>query len=324
MLWFVLALISAFCLGFYDVLRKYSLKSNAVLPVLLVSTLTSSVILLPLCVLSQVGVVSPDCWAYIPAITLRQHLMLIIKAAIVLGSWVFVYYGMKHLPLSIVAPIRATAPVWTLVGALIIFAERPNGIQWIGLIVVFCFFFLFSVAGKREGINFTANKWIWCVVAGTLIGACSALFDKHIIQYEHINRMSVLFYYSCYQFLMTIPLALVMWNPARLKFKAERKLIPAEQETDEQIAARVGYEPFRWKWSIPMIGIIIIAADFFYYGALNSPDSMISLISPLRRSNAIVSFTLAALVFHEHNMLRKGLCLLGILAGIGVIIFGSL
>ena len=133
MFWFVLALLSALCLGFYDVLRKYSLKSNAVLPVLCVSTLTSSVVLLPLCVASAGGAISPDNWAFIPAISLHDHLLLVIKAAIVLGSWVFVYYGMKNLPLSIVAPIRATAPLWTLLGALVIFAERPNGIQWLGL-----------------------------------------------------------------------------------------------------------------------------------------------------------------------------------------------
>lgn len=300
MVWFVLALLSALCLGFYDVLRKYSLQSNAVLPVLCVSTLTSSLILLPLCLASYGGAISPDSWAYIPTISLHDHMLLVAKAAIVLGSWVFVYYAMKNLPLSIVAPIRATAPVWTLIGALLIFSERPNGVQWAGLSVAFLFFFLFSMAGRREGISFKANKWVWCVVIGTLIGSCSALFDKHIISGAHINRMAVLFYYSVYQFLMTIPLLLIIWWPKRRQ------------------------EPFKWMWTIPAIGIIIIVADFFYYGALNSPDSMISLISPIRRSNSIVSFTLAALIFHEKNMLRKGLCLMGILAGIAIIIYGSM
>lgn len=300
MVWFVLALLSALCLGFYDVLRKYSLKSNAVLPVLCVSTLSSSLILLPLCLASLGGAIGPESWAYIPTISPHDHLLLVAKAAIVLGSWVFVYYGMKNLPLSIVAPIRATAPVWTLIGALFIFAERPNGVQWAGLSVAFLFFFLFSMAGKREGISFKANKWVWCVVVGTLIGSCSALFDKHIISGAHINRMAVLFYYSVYQFLMTIPLLLMIWWP------------------------RHRQEPFNWLWTIPAIGVIIIVADFFYYGALNSPDSMISLISPIRRSNSIVSFTLAALIFHERNMLRKGLCLIGILVGIAIIIWGSM
>lgn len=279
-MWYVLALASAFCLGFYDVLRKYSLRDNAVLPVLLCSTLASSVMMSPMLIGSMLGIISPDSWLYIPQITLHQHLMLMIKAVIVLTSWIFVYYGMKNLPLSIVSPIRATAPVWTLIGALIIFAERPNATQWIGLIVCFIFFFLFSIAGKREGIDFRANKWVWSVVLGTLVGSCSALFDKYVVRYEEINRMAILSYYSFYQFLINIPLLFIIWWPTRSK------------------------QPFRWRWSIPAIGVVIIIADFLYYGAIDNPDSLISLISPIRRSNAIVAFIMAALIFKEKNMLR--------------------
>ncbi len=287
----------------------------------MLSTLTSSVLLLPVYIFSQTGIISAENWAFIPDVSLHAHLLLVAKAFIVLSSWVFVYYGMKNLPLSIVAPIRATAPIWTLIGALIIFSERPNGIQWLGLVVTFVFFFLFSVAGKREGINFKGNKWVWSVIIGTLIGSCSALFDKHIIAEENIPRMSVLFFYSVYQFIMTIPLLMVIWYPHRKKYFAE---LPNTQLSKQELAQKVGYEPLNWVWTIPMVGIIIIVADFFYYGALDSQDAMISLISPIRRSNSIVSFALAALIFHEHNMLRKGLCLLGILAGVGIIILGSL
>ncbi len=299
-MWFILALISALCLGFYDVLRKYSLRDNAVLPVLLCSTITSSLMMLPILILSRTGVISPDLWIFIPAITPHMHWLLIAKSAIVLASWIFVYYGLKSLPLSIVSPIRATAPIWTLIGALIIFAERPNAIQWVGLIVTFGFFMLFSVAGKREGIDFKANKWIGFVIIGTLIGSCSALFDKYIVAEAGIPRMSILCYYSFYQVLMLIPLLFIIWYPTRKE------------------------NPFVWKWSVPCIGIVIIIADFVYYGAIDSPGSMISLISPIRRSNAFVAFIMAALVFHERNMLRKGLCLLGILTGIGIIIWGSM
>lgn len=298
-MWYLLALASAFCLGFYDVLRKYSLRENAVLPVLLCSTLASSIMMAPMLIGSTIGIISPTSWLYIPQITLHQHLMLVIKAIIVLTSWIFVYYGMKNLPLSIVSPIRATAPVWTLIGALIIFAERPNIIQWLGLIICFIFFFLFSVAGKREGIDFKANKWVWSVVIGTLVGSCSALFDKYVVRYEEINRMAILSYYSFYQFLINIPLLFIIWWPHRVQ------------------------QPFKWKWSIPAIGAVIIIADFLYYGAIDTPGSLISLISPIRRSNAIVAFAMAALIFKERNMLRKGLCLLGLFVGIGIIVFGS-
>ncbi len=299
-MWIVLALLSAFSLGIYDVLRKYSLKSNAVLPVLLCSTIASSIMMLPLLIASRIGSIDNTSWLYIPEISGEMHLLLICKACIVLGSWIFVYYGLKHLPLSIVSPIRATAPIWTLIGALIIFAERPNMIQWIGLVVTLAFFFLFSFAGKREGINFKANKWVWFVIIGTLIGSCSALFDKYLINSVGMPRMSILCYYSFYQVLINIPLLFILWFPVRQT------------------------ESFNWKWTIPMIGIVIIIADFLYYGALDAEGSMISLISPLRRSNALVAFILAALIFKERNMLRKGLCLIGILTGIAIIVWGSI
>lgn len=299
-MWAFLALLSALCLGFYDVLRKYSLKQNAVLPVLLGSTFTSSLMLLPVLVLSQTGVISEDAFYYIPAISLHDHLLLVNKAAIVLGSWVFVYYGLRDLPLSIVSPIRATAPIWTLIGALIIFQERPNGIQWIGLVVTLIFFFLFSFAGKREGINFKSNRAVWFVVIGTLIGSCSALYDKFLVREADIPRMAILCYYSFYQFLLVIPLLFIIWYPIRKK------------------------QPFRWVKTIPAIGVVIIIADFVYYGAIADSDALISLISPLRRSNALVAFLMAYFFFHERNMLRKGLCLLGILTGIAIIVAGSL
>lgn len=299
-MWFVLALLSALCLGFYDVLRKYSLRNNAVLPVLLCSTTASSVMMLPILLLSRYGAIDQTSWLYIPSVAPEVHLLLVGKAAIVLGSWIFVYYGLKNLPLSIVSPIRATAPIWTLIGALIIYSERPNGLQWLGLIVTFGFFMLFSVAGKREGINFRANKWIWSVVLGTLIGSCSALYDKFLVNYAEVPRMSILCYYSFYQVLILIPMLFMIWWPTRKE------------------------SPFVWKWTVPCIGFVIIIADFVYYGAISSPGSMISLISPLRRSNAIVAFIMAALIFKEKNMLRKGLCLLGILAGIAIIVWGSI
>ena len=51
--------------------------------------------------------------------------MVFLKAVMVLSSWIFGYFGIKHLPITIVGPINATRPVLTLVGAMIIFGETP-------------------------------------------------------------------------------------------------------------------------------------------------------------------------------------------------------
>lgn len=56
-MWLLLAFLSAALLGFYDVFKKQSLKDNAVLPVLFLNTIFSSLIFLPFILLS---VYAPD------------------------------------------------------------------------------------------------------------------------------------------------------------------------------------------------------------------------------------------------------------------------
>lgn len=298
-MWLIFSLFSAFFLGIYDVAKKYSLTGNAVFPVLFFSTLTTSVLFLPLLLVSQLGYIGSESLFYVPLISSHAHLLLVIKSAIVLMSWIFIYYGLKNLPLSFVAPIRATAPIWTLLGAITFFGERLNSLQWIGLVVTIIFFILFSLSGRREGISIRGNKWLWFIVLGTLIGSASALYDKFLI--AGIDRMAVQCYYSFYQTFMLIPLTLILWFPAK----------------------RHGAK-FEWKWSIPLIGIFLVIADFLYFYAISLPGSLIALISPLRRSNAIISFTLAAILFKEKNILRKAIFLAGITVGIAIIIVGSL
>ena len=114
-------------------------------------------------------------------LTMAGHLHIALKAVIVNTSWLFAYVALKHLPLSIVAPIRASGPVWTLLGAIILFAERPDLWQWIGLVTIIVSYFFFSLLGKKEGIQFSKNKWIWYIVLATMIGTISTLYDKYLI-----------------------------------------------------------------------------------------------------------------------------------------------
>lgn len=51
--------------------------------------------------------------------------------------------------------------------------------------------------------------------------------------------------------------------------------------------------------------------------------SLISVISALRRDGVIISFILGAILFHEHNVRKKGWLLLGIVTGVVILLFGS-
>ena len=174
-MWLILAFFSAALLGFYDVFKKKALTGNALIPVLTLNTLFCSLIFLPMILGSALGIIGNDSPAYITSENWKMHKFILLKSVIVLSSWAFGYAGIKHLPITIVGPINATRPVMTLMGALIIFGERLNAWQWVGVILAVFSFFMLSRSSKREGVNFAHNKWIICVVCSGLLGAASAI-----------------------------------------------------------------------------------------------------------------------------------------------------
>lgn len=235
---------------------------------------------------------------YIPAVSLKVHLLIVVKALIVISSWILSFLALKNLPISIVSPIRSTGPVWTLIGAILIYGEVLSALQWIGMIIALVFFYMFSIAGNREGVDFKTNKWVWFIFLATLIGTISTLYDKYLI--AHYNRLAVQAYFSFYQVPIMALVLWLFWYPKRAK-----------------------YTKFKWKWTIPFIGIVLVLGDFAYFYALTFEDSLVSILSLLRRSSVIISFAAGALLFKEKNIRHKGLVLLGIIAGILLIMMGS-
>ncbi len=298
-MWLLLAFTSAALLGLYDVAKKQAVTNNAILPVLLLNTLFASLIFSPMLLNSifDLGWFSGSVLE-IPRMGWSDHRKVIIKAFIVLSSWVLGYYAIKHLPLTIVGPINATRPVMTLIGAMLIFGERLNLWQWSGIILSIFSLFLLSRSGRKEGIKFESNIWILMLAGAALLGAVSGLYDKHIMRSLH--PVFVQGWYNLYQFvLMSIVIASI-WLPSRKKTT-----------------------PFRWSWAIPFISIFISAADFAYFSALSDQDAMISIVSMVRRSSVIVSFICGALLLREKNLRSKALDLIFILIGMILLYIGS-
>lgn len=298
-MWLLLAFTSAALLGFYDVFKKQSLKDNAVIPVLFLNTLFSSLIFLPFILLS---VWKPetlnDTIFFVPQEGWDVQKFVVLKSVIVLSSWIFGYFGMKHLPITIVGPINATRPVMVLVGAMLVFGERLNLYQWIGVLLAVISFFMLSRSGKKEGIDFRHNKWIFFIVLAAVTGAVSGLYDKFLM--GRFDRMVVQSWYNIYQLFMMGGILMLLWWPKR---KAST--------------------PFHWHWSIILISIFLSAADFVYFYSLSLEDSMISIVSMIRRGSVIVSFIFGAMLFHEKNLKSKAVDLLLVLIGMIFLYLGS-
>ena len=313
-MWVVYALVSASLLGLYDVFKKKSLQGNAVIPVLLINTVICTLFFLPSIVGSLTGMISPDSSLYIPDGGWREHKLVIIKAFVVLSSWICGYFAIKKLPLTIVGPVNATRPVMTLVGAMLIFGERLNLLQWAGVCVAIFSFWMLSRSGKKEGIDFKSNVWVLLLVAAAVLGACSGLYDKYLMASSGagLDRLFVQGWYNLYQAVIMGAIMLLVWLPER-----KRALAQAVPGTGPD------YVPFVWKWTIPFISLALTAADLAYLYALTMPGAMISVVSMIRRSSVLVSFVFGAVVFHEKNLRSKALDLVFVLLSLILLLLGT-
>ena len=305
MTWLLLAFLSATLLGFYDAFKKEALRENAVIPVLFLNTLFSSIIFLPFIILSGQTEILDNTIFHVASGGWEMHKYIVLKSLIVLSSWVLGYFGMKHLPLTIVGPINATRPVMVLVGALLVFGEHLNGWQWMGVLLAVMSFMMLSRSGKKEGIDFRHNHWIWMIVGAAVLGAISGLYDKYLMAPEGsggvgLDRMMVQSWYNIYQCgMMLIMLAILWW--------------PKHKQTT----------PFHWHWSIIGVSIFLSTADFVYFYSLSLPDAMISIVSMVRRGSVIVSFLFGAAFFHEKNLRAKAVDLALVLLGMIFLYIGT-
>ena len=304
-MWLILAFLSAALLGFYDSFKKKALAANAVIPVLFLNTLFSSLIFLPFIIVSYTTDNLDGSLFHVGSGGWEMHKYIVLKSFIVLSSWVLGYFGMKHLPLTIVGPINATRPVMVLVGALLFFGERLNGWQWLGVLLAVVSFFMLSRSGKKEGIDFRRDHWIWMIVGAAVLGAVSGLYDKYLMASPAdggvgLDKMMVQSWYNIYQCFMMGAMLLLLWWPNRRKTT-----------------------PFRWHWSIIFISIFLSAADFVYFYSLSLPGAMISIVSMIRRGSVVVSFLFAAVAFHEKNLKSKVIDLALVLLGMICLYIGS-
>jgi len=293
MIWIGLGLCSMFFLGVYDLCKKRALRENSVVPTLFVSN-WAGCWLWGWVVLVAGGLPDWEGGAMfrLEALPLVWHAWLAGKAVVVGVSWICAFLALKHLPLSIASPIRASAPAWTLLGALLLFREAPSGLQWMGMGIILLCYVAFSFVGREEGIRFERNQWVWLMVLATLIGTCSTLLDKYLLHYVGMAPMEILLWYALYLLLFFTVLLGGWWWPRRRE------------------------EPLRWHGAIPCIGWALVLADFFYFVGLANEEALLVVLSMLRRSSVVISFVGAGLFFGDVNLRQKGWVLAGILLGV--------
>ena len=186
-----------------------------------------------------------------------------------------------------------------LLGALLLFGETLNGYQWTGVIIAVVSVFLLSRSGKREGIDFTSNRWVLFVALAAIFGAVSALYDKYLMR--SLEPILVQSWFNVYQCILMAFLGVSL------------NLISSTQRGKK----------FHWSWAIPMISIFLGFADFCYFSSLAQEGALIAVVSMIRRGSVVVSFAFGALLLHEKNLKRKAFDIVLILIGLFFLYLGS-
>ncbi len=81
--------------------------------------------------------------------------------------------------------------------------------------------------------------------------------------------------------------------------------------------------PFVWKWTIPCVSIFLTVADMAYFYSLSLDDSMVSVVSMVRRGSVLVSFVYGVLVLREKDVKMKLIDLSILLIGLIFLVLGS-
>ena len=289
MSWLILALASAFFLGCYDLFKKKSVQDNAVRPVLFLCSAFYALLMCPMLFSGHCG-----------SLPLQSHFYLAGKALIVGGSWILTYNALAHLPLSIATTIRALAPVFTIFIAVTFMGERPFAMQWAGVAVCIASYVSLSMAGRREMGRFFSNGWVISMLLGTMLAACSGVYDKFIIQRMNFEPLTVQVWFSIYMAAFQFIVAAVTWFPKRKTTT-----------------------PFKFRWSFVLVAVLLLVADRCYFLAVSDPDALISLITVFRRSSVLIGFVAGLVFFKEKKGVLKWVSLLGIILGLCLIALGK-
>jgi len=297
--WLSLAVASAAFLGLYEVSRKAAVRSNAVLPVLLCANVGG---LASLCLLLGAAALNPsfagNTGLVVQPLSAPMHLAVFAKACIVTTSWVLAYVAVKHLPISIAAPLRSVSPAITVLGALVIFGESPDAKKWLGMTVIFAGYLGFAWLGRKEGIRFVADRWVLLLVLGTCVGAMSGLYDKVLLQRARLHPTTLQLWFTVYNVALQVVLCAAFWW-------RQRAMVP-----------------FSLRWTVPMVGVLLVAADQLYFRALAQEKALVSVVALARRGSVLVSFTWGGWLFREQLLKQKSWALALILVGLLILLKG--
>ncbi|MDO5576806.1 MAG: hypothetical protein Q4F84_06975, partial [Fibrobacter sp.] len=161
------------------------------------------------------------------------------------------------------------------------------------IVLILAAYILYSRVSRKDTNTNAPVKWIIFMILAALTGALSAGFDKYLLQIKSLPPLFVLFWFLFYLMFIYGIIVLLFWFPNR-----------------------IATTRFSFRYSIMLVGLLLVVADIVYMTALSDTNAKLALVSSIRRSNILISFIGGIILFKERNIKKKIVPFLGIIAGL--------
>ena len=288
-LWVILILIYGIFKGLREGLKKKAMETNSIVEVLFFYTLFAFLMTIPMSISADLFDVS-----------LKYHLVLIVKSGIIFAAWLCALNSIKRLPLSVYSVMDMGRIISAILLGVILLDEKLGVFQILGICLVIIGITLVNLKTKR-GVDEKASKRVIILVAiSGLLNSISSVMDKWLLSkepnrflfgYETIETAQLQFWYMLY---------LVAFYGAYILIKREKIDV-------------VKCVKCPWIW---LLSLLFVVADKCLFIANSDPNSTVVVMTLVKQSSVLVTIGMGWLIYKEKNILWRIACAILVIGGI--------
>jgi len=288
-LWVILILIYGIFKGLREGLKKKAMETNSIVEVLFFYTLFAFLMTIPMSI-------SAD----LLGVSLKYHLVLIVKSGIIFAAWLCALNSIKRLPLSVYSVMDMGRIISAILLGVILLDEKLGVFQILGICLVIVGITLVNLKTKR-GVDEKASKRVIILVAiSGLLNSISSVMDKWLLSKEPnrflfgdetIESAQLQFWYMLY---------LVSFYGVYILIKREKINV-------------VKCVKCPWIWTL---SLLFVVADKCLFIANSDPNSTVVVMTLVKQSSVLVTIGMGWLIYKEKNILWRIACAILVIGGI--------
>ncbi len=284
-MWIYLCLLFGIFKGFREAVKKKALEKSSIPEVLFFHALLAFLLLIPFS--GNIFLEKPIYYG-----------LILIKSSVVFSAWIFAFYSIKTMPVSLYGVIDLSRVLFSTVLGCVVLHETMTAAKFIGAMMVLAGLLMLNIR-KKGGGDDVRTKYVLFAVFSCFLNAVSGIMDKILMSNADLTSGQLQFWYMLYMTVLYLGYAVCTKTPVKIKTLRKNP------------------------WII-ILSILFVIADRALFVANKDPQSMVTVMTLLKQSSVIVTIILGKLFWKEKNILYKLLCACVVLAGIFIATFWSL